>query len=437
MPRPACRPGTEGSATGRRNQAGRPPKPHEAKPGAGPPRRKGGQAGERLLCSRTTWRFRGLGISSGRPYGVDLRLARPELADRPPAGSPAAPSATTPRATAPTATAPRRQEGGEPRTLVASRRRSPPVGRLRGGPSPGTALGSWSSVRSAAAWANSRSLRRLPARAVYRLAVGRPVARRRPREWSSRRSSRRSRSRSRGAGSRGPGPSRRGSRRRRGGGGSRRGRGSRGATGRRRRASRRGRRGRRRRGTGTRWGWLLIGAAVVIVLALIVPAFFGGGTEPGADRHHRGVRGARDDRAPSRHHRGPAPDGRRAAPPGRPGRAGRGRRGRLGDRPARRPGHRDLGDQAGREPGPDREQRPLRGHAHHAGHPAEPAHGGRRRPRVRLVGRYQLPGAAAPVTVVRLRFDPRPSSGATSRTADYLEAFELADAAVIHPSFRG
>jgi hypothetical protein len=56
---------------------------------------------------------------------------------------------------------------------------------------------------------------------------------------------------------------------------------------------------------------------------------------------------------------------------------------------------------------------------------------------VRLLGRFQLPGQAAPTTVVRLRFAP-----ATVRRADfddrrYLEAFELADAASVHPAFRG
>ena len=58
-------------------------------------------------------------------------------------------------------------------------------------------------------------------------------------------------------------------------------------------------------------------------------------------------------------------------------------------------------------------------------------------PGVRLLGRYQLPGSATPVTVLRLRFDP--STVARGRFEDrrYLEAFELADAAMIHPAFRG
>jgi hypothetical protein len=58
-------------------------------------------------------------------------------------------------------------------------------------------------------------------------------------------------------------------------------------------------------------------------------------------------------------------------------------------------------------------------------------------PRVRLVGRYQPPGGAAPVTVVRLRFDPATVEQGEFEDRNYLEAFELADGAVIHPSFRG
>jgi hypothetical protein len=58
-------------------------------------------------------------------------------------------------------------------------------------------------------------------------------------------------------------------------------------------------------------------------------------------------------------------------------------------------------------------------------------------PRVRLLGRYQLPGAATPVTVVRLRFDPETVERGDFNDRRYLEAFELADAAVVHPSFRG
>jgi hypothetical protein len=58
-------------------------------------------------------------------------------------------------------------------------------------------------------------------------------------------------------------------------------------------------------------------------------------------------------------------------------------------------------------------------------------------PTVRLLGRYQLPGSAAPVTVVRLRFDPATVKAADFDDRRYLEAFKLADAATIHPAFRG
>jgi hypothetical protein len=58
-------------------------------------------------------------------------------------------------------------------------------------------------------------------------------------------------------------------------------------------------------------------------------------------------------------------------------------------------------------------------------------------PTVRLVGRSQVAGAASPVTVVRLRFDPSTVRQGDFDDRRYLEAFELADAAVIHPAFRG
>jgi hypothetical protein len=58
-------------------------------------------------------------------------------------------------------------------------------------------------------------------------------------------------------------------------------------------------------------------------------------------------------------------------------------------------------------------------------------------PVVRLLGQYQLPGTAAPVTVIRLRFNPTTVERAEFDDRRYLEAYELADAAVIHPSFRG
>jgi hypothetical protein len=56
---------------------------------------------------------------------------------------------------------------------------------------------------------------------------------------------------------------------------------------------------------------------------------------------------------------------------------------------------------------------------------------------VRLIGRHQLPGAAAPTTVVRLRFARSTVGRAEFDDRRYLEAFELADGAAIHPAFRG
>jgi hypothetical protein len=58
-------------------------------------------------------------------------------------------------------------------------------------------------------------------------------------------------------------------------------------------------------------------------------------------------------------------------------------------------------------------------------------------PTVRLLGRYRLAGSASEVTVVRLRFDPSTVERGDFDDRRYLEAFELADAAAIHPTFRG
>jgi hypothetical protein len=58
-------------------------------------------------------------------------------------------------------------------------------------------------------------------------------------------------------------------------------------------------------------------------------------------------------------------------------------------------------------------------------------------PAVRLVGQYQQPGSATPATVVRLRFDPDTVERGDFSDQRYLEAFDLADAAVVAPSFRG
>jgi hypothetical protein len=56
---------------------------------------------------------------------------------------------------------------------------------------------------------------------------------------------------------------------------------------------------------------------------------------------------------------------------------------------------------------------------------------------VRLVGRFQLPGQAVPTPVVRLRFTPQTVARTEFDDRRYLEAFELADTAAVHPAFRG
>jgi hypothetical protein len=55
---------------------------------------------------------------------------------------------------------------------------------------------------------------------------------------------------------------------------------------------------------------------------------------------------------------------------------------------------------------------------------------------VRLLGRYRLPGSAGPVTVVRLRFSKATVQATEFSDLRYLEAYDLADAATIHPAFR-
>jgi hypothetical protein len=56
---------------------------------------------------------------------------------------------------------------------------------------------------------------------------------------------------------------------------------------------------------------------------------------------------------------------------------------------------------------------------------------------VRLIGRYRLPGSTEPAIVVRLRFSRSTVQQTEFSDLRYLEAYELADAAVIHPAFRG
>jgi hypothetical protein len=56
---------------------------------------------------------------------------------------------------------------------------------------------------------------------------------------------------------------------------------------------------------------------------------------------------------------------------------------------------------------------------------------------VRLLGRFQLPGQAAPTTVLRLRLSRATVQRTEFDDRRYLEAFELADSATVHPAFRG
>ena len=56
---------------------------------------------------------------------------------------------------------------------------------------------------------------------------------------------------------------------------------------------------------------------------------------------------------------------------------------------------------------------------------------------VRLLGQFRLPGAAEPATVVRLRFSKATVERTEFSDLRYLEAYDLADAAAIHPAFRG
>ena len=178
-------------------------------------------------------------------------------------------------------------------------------------------------------------------------------------------------------------------------------------------------------------GILLIGVAVVIVLALIVPAFTSG-RRPGADRDHRRVRVSQVD-GRAGHDRRPAPTV--AEQLGQAAQDELGAAGKVTSVTARpggpvtvtweitRAGSQGLTENNARF-GVMRIMRAIQQSQLTAGGDA---------PRVRLIGRYQLPGAAAPVTVVRLRFEPATVERADFDDRDYLEAFELADAAVIHP----
>lgn len=186
-------------------------------------------------------------------------------------------------------------------------------------------------------------------------------------------------------------------------------------------------------------GMLLIGAAVVIVLAVIVPAVTGGGSEP-APTVTTGAFGSPGTTAP--------PAGGTTTSAGQPLSAAEQLRQAIQD---------ELG-QAGEVTsvtaptgGPITVTWEIQ-RAGSSGLTRNNARFGVMRimramqesqlvaggaPTVRLVGRYQLGGSADPVTVVRLRFDPSTVEQGNFDDRDYLKAFDLADAAVIHPAFRG
>jgi hypothetical protein len=184
---------------------------------------------------------------------------------------------------------------------------------------------------------------------------------------------------------------------------------------------------------------LMIGAAVVILAALVLPAFFTEGTTP-APTVTTGAFGGPSTTA------APASPTTAAQPPTASEQLGQAIQAELGEAgevasvtaPAggdrvtvtwdiRRAGSQGLTENNARF-GVMRIMRAIQqSQLTAAGDP----------PRVRLTGRYQLPGGAAPVPVVRLRFEPGTVERADFEDRNYLDAFELADGAVIHPSFRG
>ena len=184
-------------------------------------------------------------------------------------------------------------------------------------------------------------------------------------------------------------------------------------------------------------GMALIGAVVLIVLALIVPSFTGGGTEP-APTVTTGAFGAPGTTAPP----GATTSSRAPTAEEQLGQAIQAELGEAGEVVSvaappggpvtvtweiKRAGSQGLTENNARF-GVMRIMRAIQESQLSAGGDA---------PAVRLLGRYQLAGAASPVTVVRLRFDPSTVERGDFDDRDYLEAFELADAAVIHPTFRG
>ena len=186
-------------------------------------------------------------------------------------------------------------------------------------------------------------------------------------------------------------------------------------------------------------GLLLIGAVVVIVLALVVPVFNGGGENPGPTVT-TGAFGSPGTTAPP-----VATTTTSGRPPTAEEQLGQAAQDELGTAgkvvsvtaptggpvtvtwEIARAGSTGLTKNNARF-GVMRIMRAIQQTTASAGGDA---------PGVRLLGRYQLAGSASPVTVVRLRFDPSTVERGDFDDRRYLEAFELADAAVIHPTFRG
>jgi hypothetical protein len=184
-------------------------------------------------------------------------------------------------------------------------------------------------------------------------------------------------------------------------------------------------------------GILLIGVVVVIVLALIVPTFTSGGGEPAPTVTTGAFGSPGSTAAPGTTSAGQAPTVAEQL-----GQAAQNELGAAGEVTSvtaprggpvtvtweiTRAGSQGLTENNARF-GVMRIMRAIQQSQLTAGGDA---------PRVRLIGNYQLPGATAPVTVVRLRFEPSTVERADFDDRDYLEAFELADVAVIHPAFRG
>jgi hypothetical protein len=185
-------------------------------------------------------------------------------------------------------------------------------------------------------------------------------------------------------------------------------------------------------------GMVLIGAGVVIVAALILPSFFAGGSDPAPSVTTGAFGGPATTAVP--------PSTTAAQPPTAAEQLRQAVQAELGEAgevtsvtaPAggdqvavtwdiRRAGSQGLTENNARF-GVMRIMRAIQqSQLTAAGDP----------PRVRLTGRYQLPGGAAPVPVVRLRFEPGTVERGDFEDRNYLEAFELADGARIHPSFQG